>query len=131
MCKYILFFLLISFGNIASAEWVEVASSHDDNSIFYVSSGSIKRNHDGNFVAWEIVNYSKKTPQGYLSAKVQQEYNCKSKKVRMLFASTHTELFGKGRTLSITENSPSPWRVIPEGSVVTYTRDYICSKNNL
>ena len=110
------------------AEWVKVASTHDDDAIFYVSSESIKRTGTYTRSAWEVVNHPNNSRKGYLSAKVQQEYDCKSNKVRLLSASAHSELFGKGVTIATAQERPLPWQEMPKGSVATFARDYICSQ---
>lgn len=127
MHKILLLALLISFN--AQAEWIKVASLFDDdNTNFYVSSESIKKTGVNTRSAWEVVNYLKQTRQDYLSAKVHQEYDCKSNQARVLFASTHSEVFGKGKTIRSSQELPSPWHEIPEHSVAAYTKNYICSK---
>lgn len=119
--------LMISECGLAYAEWLKVATTIDNNSAFYVDSDSIRIN--GNLrTAWELVNESNPTNQGYKSIKANQEYNCKSNQLRMLYASTHSEMNGKGKTIKVTEGLPSPWQTLPEGSVAAYTRDYICNK---
>lgn len=126
MHKVLILLLLISFN--VQAEWIKVASTHDDDAIFYVSSESIKRTGTHTRSAWEVVNHPNNSRKGYLSAKVQQEYDCKSNKVRLLSASAHSELFGKGVTITTAQEKPLPWHEMPRGSVATFARDYICSQ---
>lgn len=110
----------------SSAEWVRVASTINDDAIFYVSTESIKKTGENTRSVWEVVNHPNQSRQGYLSAKVHQEYDCKSNKVRMLSASSHSELFGKGVTITTAQEKPLPWQEMPKGSVATLTTDYIC-----
>lgn len=112
--------------NNACAEWVKVASTLEDDAIFYVSSESIKSSGKNLKTAWELVNHPHGTRDGYKSAKAHQEYDCKSNKVRMLYASTHSELDAKGKTIQVAEGLILPWQTMPEGSVATLTRNYIC-----
>ena len=126
--KLVLFTSLAALSFHSSAEWVKVASTFNDDAVFYISSESIKRTGSHTRSAWEVVNHPNHSRKGYLSAKVQQEYDCKSNKVRMLSASSHSELFGKGKTLTVAEKVPLPWQTLPEDSVATLTRDYICSQ---
>lgn len=118
--------LLISFN--AQADWVKVASTLNDDAVFYVSKDSIKKTGTHTRSAWELVNNPNYSREGYLSAKVQQEYDCKSDKVRLLSASAHSELFGKGVTVTTAQERPLPWQEMPKGSVATFARDYICSQ---
>lgn len=116
------------FSNIVNAEWVKVASTQDDDAVFYVSSESIVKN--GKYrTAWEVINHSHGTREGYISAKAQQEYDCTSMRVRLLYASLHSEEFGQGQTILIVPNTPLKWQTMPENSVAKYTRDYICNKS--
>lgn len=124
----VLFLSSLLFHHSVSAEWIQVASTLEDDAIFFVSTQSIAKTGNHTRTAWEVVNHPNKTRQGYLSAKVQQEYDCKSNKVRMLSASSHSELFGKGKTLTVAQKVPLPWQALPEDSVATLTRDYICSQ---
>ncbi len=126
--KLVLFTSLAVLSFHSLAEWVKVASTHNDDAIFYISSESIKRTGTHTRSAWEVVNHPNNSRQGYLSAKVQQEYDCSSNKVRTLLASGHSELFGKGKTVTVAQKVPLPWQAMPEDSVATLTRDYICSQ---
>lgn len=119
-------FLLLLSGNCV-AEWIQVASSSDDESTVFISSKSIKVT--GNIrTAWEVMNYSKVSPDGSMSAKVQQEYDCAHNKVRIINASSHSQHFGNGSTLLFAPNTPTKWQVIPKNSIATYTKNYICER---
>lgn len=111
----------------SSAEWVKVASTLEDAATFYVSTDSIKKIGKHTRTSWELVNYPNGTNEGYKSIKAEQEYDCKSTQLRTLYASTHSELDGKGKTITVAKGLPSPWQTIPENSVATYTKDYVCS----
>lgn len=127
--SFSLFFISLLFQHKAVADWVHIASTLNDDAVFYVSSGSIKKTGIHTRTVWEVVNHPHRTRQGYLSAKVQQEYDCKSDRVRMLSASSHSELFGKGSTLETTKDKPLPWQTMPKNSVAAIVRDYVCSQN--
>jgi len=120
-----LFLIPLAFHANANAEWIKVASTQDDDAVFYVSSESIVKN--GKYrTAWEVVNHSHGTREGYISLKAQQEYDCSSMRVRLLYASLHSEEFGQGKTVLIVPNTPLKWQTMPANSVATYTRNYIC-----
>lgn len=121
--------LAVSSPSICFGEWIHVASTQNDDAIFYISSETIRKTGKNTRTVWEIVNHPHRKNQGYMSAKVQQEYDCKSNKVRVLFASSHSEVFGKGKTLEISKDKPLPWLTMPKNSVATIVRDYICSKD--
>ncbi len=129
MIKKSVLLISLAFASFhSSAEWVKIASTLNDDAIFYISSESIKKTGIHTRSAWEVVNHPNNSRQGYLSAKVQQEYDCNSNKVRTLLASGHSELFGKGKTVTVAQKVPLPWQTMPEESVATLTRDYICSQ---
>jgi hypothetical protein len=106
-----------------------VASSLEDDSFFYVSSESIRSSGKNLKTAWELVNYHGEVKQGYKSIKAQQEYDCVSNKVRMMYVSTHSELDGKGQIVHIAEKSKSQFKAIPNDSVASYTKGYICNSS--
>lgn len=110
------------------AEWLHIASTLNDDAVFYISTESIKMTGKNTRSVWEVVNHLNDSRKGYLSAKVHQEYDCKSNKVRMLSASSHSELFGKGVTITTAQEKPLPWQEMPKGSVANFVRDYVCSK---
>lgn len=126
----LLIFLFAFSGYVSGsfAGWTHVASTLNDDAIFYVLDESVEITGKDTRIALEIVNHPYNTRQGYKSIMARQEYDCKSKRVRTMYVSAHSELFGKGKTLKIAEGLPLPWQVMPEGSVATHTRDYICSK---
>lgn len=124
----LLAFALIS--NPAMANW-EYIATNDEGNEFYVSSDSIKRSGWNKRTAWELINFSPDSLKFYKSGIVQQEYDCNSNRVRTLYASGHSEFFGKGKTIQIAKNLPLPWQEIPDGSAATYTRDYICNKKDI
>lgn len=126
--KLVILIVTLCSANNVFAEWVKVASTLEDDAIFYVSSESIKSSGKNLRTAWELVNHPNGTRDGYKSLKAQQEYDCKSNKVRMLYASTHSEIDGKGKIIQFAEGLPLSWQTMPDGSVAAYTRNYVCSK---
>lgn len=122
----LLAFALIS--NPAMANW-EYIATNDEGNEFYVSSDSIKRSGWNKRTAWELINFSPDSLKFYKSGIVQQEYECTGYKVRTLFASTHSELFGKGEVLYRDSSPKMSWVTMPKISVATQARDYICSKH--
>lgn len=123
----ILFLSLLISSNVF-AGWEKVASTLEDDAIFYVLNESIKKTGIHTRSSWELVNHPNGTSQGYKSVKAHQEYDCKSNKVRMTYASTHSEINGEGKIITVADNIPLKWKDITEGSVATFTRDYICGK---
>lgn len=121
---------LVIFSHKCFADWINIASSADNKSTIFISVDSIvvKRNFR---TVWEVMNYQEVQPNGSLSAKVQQEYDCFANKVRMLKASLHTESFGKGKVILHSHTSSGKWQQIPQNSIATYTSRFVCSKDQL
>lgn len=119
-------FLLMASTNVF-ADWVKVASSTDDDLTAYINSESITIKSDIRTV-WAVMNTSRAAENGSMSSKIHQEYDCKLNKIRMLQSSLHTEHFGRGTTLPIKLKMPSKWQAIPDGSIATHTKNYICGK---
>ena len=120
-------FLLIAFiSNNALANW-EYITTNDKGNDFYVSSESIKSTGGNKRTAWELINYPSNGTEPYRSGIVQQEYECNGFRVRTLFASTHSELFGKGKVLYRDSSPKMSWLTMPKISVAAQARDYICN----
>jgi hypothetical protein len=109
------------------ADWVYI-TTNDIGNDFYVSSESIKSSGWNKRTAWELINYPPESSAPYKSGLVQQEYECHRYRVRTLFASTHSELFGKGIVLYRDSTPKTSWLTMPEISIAKQTRDYICKK---
>jgi hypothetical protein len=125
------YLLSIIFGFLVQkncfANWVYI-TTNDVGNDFYVSSESIQSSGWNKRTAWELINYPPDSSAPYKSGLVQQEYECQGYRVRTLFASTHSELFGKGNVLYRDSNPKNSWLTMPKISVATQTRDYICKK---
>ncbi len=120
--------LLLMVSNKSFADWKYI-TTNDTGNDFYVSSESIKKSGLNKRTAWELINYPPNASEPYRSGVVQQEYECNGYKVRTLFASTHSELFGKGEVLYRDSKPKMTWMTMPKISVAALTRDYICNKN--
>ncbi len=127
MTRLITLVLFLIASNKSFAEWTYI-TTNDMGNDFYVSSESIKKSGWNRRTAWELVNYPPNTSEPYKSGIVQQEYECTGYKVRTLYASSHSQLFGKGDVLHRDSSPKMTWLTMPKISVATQTRDYICSK---
>jgi hypothetical protein len=119
--------LLVLISGNAIADWKYI-TTNDIGNDFYVSSESIKESGWNKRIAWELVNYPPNAPQPYKSGIVKQEYECTGYKVRTLYASSHSQPFGKGEVLHRDSTPKMTWLTMPKISVATQTRDYICNK---
>lgn len=127
MQKVILMLLLSVASNSAMAEWKEVGSN--ESTAIYVDPASVKR--AGNMATmWHLTDF--KTPQKdmgekYLSAKDQNEYDCKEMKSRRRAASQHSENMGKGK-LVYSDSYTTRWKPVPPDSGVEILWKFACVK---
>jgi hypothetical protein len=124
--KYLLLFL-IALSNQASANgWEKVATSENDDAIFYIAPNSIKR-VGSHRVVWEVINHHEGGQDRFKSVKVEQEYDCKSLRARILYGTAHSEHFAKGNTLLVLPATPTSWKIFDKGSVADIVRNRVCS----
>ena len=98
MKKLLLGLMLVMTATAASAEWT--AADFNDEFIKYVDFATIRRN--GNFVKmWSLSDYKtvQKAADGqsYLSSKVQDEFDCKEEKTRLLAFTWFDGKMGSGK----------------------------------
>lgn len=111
----------------AMAEWKEIST--DDEVTVLVNPSSIRKN--GNKVKlWSMFDYEK--PQdlsgdAYLSAKYQDEFDCKEEQSRSLYISIHSKNMGAGRVV-FTNAVTSEWRPVPPDTVQEILMKYACRK---
>ncbi len=127
MIRLITLALLLITSNKSFAHW-EYITTNDMGNDFFVSSESIKSSGWNRRTAWELINYPANSPKPFKSGIIQQEYECNSYKVRTLYASSHSQLFGKGEVLYRDSTPKMAWLTMPKISVASQTRDYICNR---
>ena len=121
--------LLVTAGG-ASAEWTRV--SDIDQFVQYVDIATIRRN--GNLVKmWDLmdnktVQTSPSTGKYYLSSKMQQEYDCKGEKVRILAFTNFSGKMGKGNVVYADGNVRAEWEPIEPGSIGETLWKIACGK---
>lgn len=124
--KYLLL-ALISLSNEASANgWEKVATSENDDAIFYIAPNSIKK-IGFHRIVWEVVNHQESAQNKFKSVKIEQEYDCKSQKARILYGTVHTEHFAKGNILLVLPATPTPWKIFLKDSVADIVKNRVCS----
>jgi len=64
----------------------------------------------------------------YLSAKVQQEYNCDDETVRLIASSHHSENMGGGDIVYSDYSVKLEWQSVAPGSVNEYLLKLACGK---
>ena len=128
MKRLLLGLMLLVTAGAASAEWTR--SGESDNYIHYVDRATIRRN--GNLVKmWSLADY--KTVQkaaggeSYLSDKVQQEYDCKEEKLRILAFTWFDGQMGNGKVV-VSDYDPDKWIPIQPDSVGETKWKIACGK---
>lgn len=104
--KQILFMLLAFVSsNAAAAAWVEV--SETVGAFVYIDRSTIRKNGDLRRVA-VIQDLKKRNPNGHLSMRALDEYDCKEARLRSLSLATHSEQMAAGRILW-SRDTPGEW----------------------
>jgi endo-1,4-beta-D-glucanase Y len=102
-----------------TSDWVEIAKTQDQKSIFYVHSKTIERN--GDIVkAW----VARVSLDDNSSAKNLQEINCKAKQLRYLSIVAYKNSTFSGKSAS--SDNPTSWDHIVPDSVADNQMDVLC-----
>ena len=127
MMKLLIGLMLLVVSGAASAEWT--AEDGNDEFTLYVDKTTIRRN--GNFVKmWDLVDYKKAKVIGgksNLSARAQNEYDCKEEKVRTLALATFSGQMGSG-AVNYTDSDTGNWVPVGPGSVAETMWKIACGK---
>jgi len=127
MRKAILMMLLAVASHSAMADWINVGSN--ENTTLYVNPADIKR--AGNMATmWTMTDYKtaqKDMGEKYLSAKDQNEYDCKEIKTRRRASSQHSENMGKGKVV-YSDSYTTRWKPVPPDSGIEILWKFACIK---
>ena len=111
----------------ASAEWTDVGENEEF--IQYVDRSTIRRN--GNFVKmWDLVDYKKAKVIGgksNLSARAQNEYDCKEERRRFLAYTNFSGQMGSG-AINYTDSDTKKWVPVAPGSIGETRWKIACGK---
>ncbi len=122
--RFLVFILIMTATSIQSREvWTKIATSMDDQSVFYVDDRSIVRSGDVVSVL-ELVN--SKSNSRPVSLRVSRQYDCKFKRLKTLSGELYEGYFASGRPISHLESSPTQWKLIPEGTTADYVLKTLC-----
>jgi hypothetical protein len=124
--------LTLNYG-FAEAEWEPAVNHRDNTKITYVDPNTI-RISGGVADMWTLTDLKMGDFTGenhndkrYYSQKDHREYNCNTKKMRLLFASFHSENMGKGEVV-FKYSGNQPWDAIPQGSVAEAMKKIACGE---
>jgi len=126
-CSKMLMALLIVACNSAMAEWKDVGSN--ENTTIYVDPATIQKS--GNMAKmWHLTDF--RTPQKdmgeeYMSAKDQNEYDCKEAKSRRRAYSQHSKNMGGGKVV-YSDTFTTRWKPVPPDSGVEILWKFACIK---
>ena len=103
---------------VYGVQWIKVSS--DENIAVYAEPPNLRIRGDNNVIMWHIVD--RKTGKiiagkTSMSEKVRYEYDCKNKRVRMLYLQSMSENMGKGEPAGM-DNNITEWNQISLSSTV-------------
>ncbi|MDP2761779.1 MAG: hypothetical protein Q8O64_15555 [Sideroxyarcus sp.] len=127
MHKVILVMVLAVVSSSAMAEWVNVGSN--ENLAIYVDPATVQR--VGNMAKmWHLTDFKrakKDMGEWYLSAKDQNEYDCKEVKLRRCASSQHSKNMGGGKVV-YSDSYITKWRPVPPDSGIEIMWKFACTK---
>jgi hypothetical protein len=129
MKRLLLGLMLLMTAGAASAEWTRIGEN--DRFVQYVDRATIRRN--GDFVKmWDLSDYKalQKSAAGesYLSEKIQNEYDCKEEKRRLLAYAFYDKTMGDGKVVTSNSNVKSEWEPNYPGSIGETLWKIACGK---
>ncbi len=110
--------------------WVKIDDR--DTITVYIDPATIRR-EENRVRMWSMSDH--KTAQvtigkRHLSQKTQSEFDCKNKRVRLLYFSWHSDNMGNGQIVHVDDydNKPGPWESVLSGSVGESQWKFVCGK---
>jgi hypothetical protein len=130
MLIFFLMMLLAVVSSGAMAEWLAVGVSNTGVAVYTRPTTVHKAN---NIVEmWTLDNYKsyRRSSRGsmFLSKKMQCEYDCNKRSARTLYATTHSENMGRGRTIYYITD-PSEWKPVQPKSMDEALWKFACGQN--
>jgi hypothetical protein len=129
MRQVVLMMLLGAASGTAAAEWVKVAES--EFFIAYADPATIRRAGDMAKM-WSLLDY--KTPRlsverrVYMSSRVQDEYDCKQERTRILSFSFRSRSMGRGKMVD-SDFDAGKWRPVASDAVDESLWKFACGKH--
>ncbi|MDC1311107.1 hypothetical protein N8Z26_01455 [Burkholderiales bacterium] len=115
--------LLLAFPLLACAEWTKI----DEGKIFYTYTDvkSLNAQPEGVY-AWALYDFIDQQPEGYRSAKVLFQIDCKENRYKMLSVNTFAESMGEGE--SGMPKRSDQWDQASSNSLGFHVVKYICAQ---
>ena len=123
---FTLLFSTLMFSTPSYGEWTKVSESVEGNT-FYVDFDRIRK-HSGYVYFWRLSDYLKPNEQGFLSAIVYYEVDCKLFRYKYLTDSYHKEPMGGGTAASSSSVPDKNWGYPPPGSAHEEILKRVCSQ---
>lgn len=119
----VLFFLLMVAATPSLAEFLKVAET--DKATYYLDANSLRAQGHRRKV-WEIQNLKQRLPDGQMSRRELQEYDCRRERVRSISLIAYSEPMAGGQTL-VWRSVPADWVFIPYKTPHESVLRFVCS----
>lgn len=103
-----------------ATNWVKVGHGLNEGGTDYYADPSTIRRSGNMAKMWSMLDHNTRqisNSRPYFSAKLLQEYDCKSERIRELFFTKHSGQMGAGNIVHTDDGIPSNWIPTPPGSV--------------
>lgn len=133
MRKIILMLLLAVLSNSAMARWVAVSQIGDENGSITIYADPATIQKAGNMVKMWSMHDRNIAAKGsnrklHLSAKSQDEFDCKEEQIRTISFFVYPKNMGRGKAVSSGSNLNKNWKHVPPGSVLETLWKIACGK---
>jgi len=115
--------LLLIAAAPAWAEWTQIGKTADG--VVYVDAATTRKN-SGHLSIWSLVNLKARGPDGEMSRRYLEEYDCKERRSKVLSRSTHSEPMAEGKVLSSYDRK-SGWTYVPPNTASDYALNFLCA----
>mgnify|MGYP001253987538 FL=1 len=116
--------LLLLFSTApAWAEWTQIGKTTDG--VVYVDEATTRK-ISGHLSIWSLVDLKARGPDGEMSRRYLEEYDCKERRSKVLSKSTHAAPMAEGKVLSSYERK-SAWMYVPPNTASEYALKFLCT----
>ena len=126
--------LLVFISTTVSADWVKIDVAVDTASEKFIDVKAIRQTGPMNTMrrVWEISNLAKGASNKVLSIKIEVEYDCKDRRVRVLEESNFSEHWAQGENLTSKGHDikPGNWSDLSKGSVSETIFNRVCPNDD-
>lgn len=114
------------------AEWVKLDPKNNTNIVMYVDHATIRKTGSTSKM-WSLIDLKTQkvdsdSGKPFFSSKDQSEYDCKNKRMRLLFFSNHSKNMGSGDVVYFSKPTLE-WTPIPPDSFLERLWRVACGKN--